>query len=65
MFERATIFSTIFIFIFFAILGYKYFDFVEAKNQSAISEVKNCIALAFDSINFSKSVINLTFRRKI
>jgi hypothetical protein len=43
MFERATIFSTIFIFIFFAILGYKYFDFVEAKNQTnpAISITSN------------------------
>jgi hypothetical protein len=34
MFERATIFSTIFIFVFFGVLGYKYFEFVEAKNQA-------------------------------
>jgi hypothetical protein len=34
MFERATIFSTIFILIFFSVLGYKYFDFLEAKNQA-------------------------------
>jgi hypothetical protein len=34
MFERATIFSTIFILIFFGVLGYKYFDFLEAKNQA-------------------------------
>jgi hypothetical protein len=34
MFERATIFSSIFIFIFFGILGHKYFDFIEAKNQA-------------------------------
>ncbi|MGL4881633.1 MAG: hypothetical protein ACRC8K_11265 [Waterburya sp.] len=34
MFERATIFSSIFIFIFFGILGHKYLKFVEAKNQT-------------------------------
>jgi hypothetical protein len=34
MFERATIFSSIFIFIFFGILGHKYFDFIEGKNQT-------------------------------
>lgn len=33
MFERATIFSTIFIFIFFGMLGLKYHQFIEHKNQ--------------------------------
>ncbi len=33
MFERATVFSALVFFILFGILGMKYFDFLEAKNQ--------------------------------
>lgn len=39
MFERAAIFSAIFIFIVFGILGIKYLDFMEAKvlgNSTAV-----------------------------
>ena len=33
MFERATVFSAIFIFIVFGIIGLKYLDLMEARNQ--------------------------------
>ena len=39
MFERAIIFSAIFIFIVFGIIGLKYYQFIENKNQVAISQL--------------------------
>ncbi len=39
MFERATIFSTLVLFILFGFIGIKYFDFIEAKNQQSPSSV--------------------------
>jgi hypothetical protein len=41
MFERATVFSAIFIFIFFGMIGSKYLNFMEAKNQEASTVVGN------------------------
>ena len=37
MFERATIFSSVFIFIFFSVIAWKYFAFVETKNQVTLA----------------------------
>ena len=34
MFERATAFSAIFVFVAFSIASMKYIEFMEAKNQS-------------------------------
>lgn len=39
MFERATAFSAIFIFIVFGMLGSKYLNFMEAKAQEASTSV--------------------------
>ena len=39
MFERATAFSAIFIFIVFGMVGQKYLDFMEAKSQSRSTSV--------------------------
>jgi hypothetical protein len=39
MFERATVFSAIFIFIVFGLLGSKYLNFMEAKAQDASTSV--------------------------
>lgn len=39
MFERATAFSAIFIFIVFGMIGLKYLDFLEAQNQPVSSSV--------------------------
>jgi Tfp pilus assembly major pilin PilA len=39
MFERATIFSAVFIFIVFGIIGLKYYQFIEHKNQVAIAQL--------------------------
>ncbi len=33
MFEKATLFSAVFIFIVFGMVGIKYFNFLEAKNK--------------------------------
>jgi|GEM_PF-2797822 len=42
MFERATIFSAIFIFIFFGIVGVKYLSFIKSREQATkISFVVN------------------------
>ncbi len=37
MFERATVFSAIFIFIVFAAIGCKYYQFMEAKSQAPLA----------------------------
>ncbi len=39
MFGRATLFSALVFFILFGILGMKYFDFLEAKNQQEPSSL--------------------------
>jgi hypothetical protein len=39
MFERATVFSAIFIFIIFGMLGSKYLNFMEAKAQESSTSV--------------------------
>ncbi|MEL6908722.1 MAG: hypothetical protein AAFR62_21180 [Cyanobacteria bacterium J06629_2] len=39
MFERATAFSAIFIFIVFGMIGSKYLDFMEVKNQDTLTPV--------------------------
>jgi hypothetical protein len=39
MFERATAFSAIFIFIVFGMIGSKYMKFMEAKDQAASTSV--------------------------
>ncbi|MEL6580814.1 MAG: hypothetical protein AAFQ14_13775 [Cyanobacteria bacterium J06621_12] len=39
MFERATVFSAIFIFIAFGMIGSKYLDFMEAKSQGGSTSV--------------------------
>jgi hypothetical protein len=47
MFERATVFSTILISLIFGIIGLKYLDFIESKNQ-----------LTKTSINYEQQLIN-------
>ncbi len=37
MFERATVFSAIFAFILFGIIGHKYYQFMEAKAQAPLA----------------------------
>jgi len=39
MFERATVFSAIFIFIVFGIIGQKYLDFMKARSQGGSSPI--------------------------
>jgi hypothetical protein len=39
MFERATAFSAIFIFVVFGMIGSKYLNFMEAKNQEAATSL--------------------------
>ena len=45
MFEKATLFSAIFVFITFGIVGIKYFDFLESKNQATKISVIDSIGL--------------------
>ena len=39
MFERATAFSAIFIFIVFGLVGQKYLDFMEARSQGGSTPI--------------------------
>ena len=41
MFEKATIFSSIFIFTVFGIVGIKYYQFLDAKNQVTQTSISN------------------------
>lgn len=41
MFERATAFSAVLIFLIFGIVGLKYLDFLETKTQSVSTAVTN------------------------
>ena len=43
MFEKATAFSAIFIFIVFGIVGIKYLDFLESKNQATKTSLHQSI----------------------
>ena len=36
MFERAAIFSALFVLVIFGIVGYKYYQFVETKNTPPV-----------------------------
>ncbi len=41
MFERATVFSAIIVFILFTIVGVKYFNFLQEKNQVTQTAIAN------------------------
>lgn len=41
MFERAALFSALFAFILFGVVGMKYLEFMEAKNQADSTAVTN------------------------
>ena len=43
MFEKATAFSAVFIFIIFGIVGIKYLDFLESKNQATETSLHQSI----------------------